>query len=165
MMRLPSPWILAALVIGAIPGATACRSDGKPVERPTAARQPDPVADFVQFARTPAGSVGGSEVDYIAVGLRTLAGALDSRDVEGMNLPLDLRVASAHVVLQPASLEIAELMRSLALRTAAALAATGETPEVLARAKAISAGQPLTEQIPVIQAFFEAAAGALEAAS
>jgi hypothetical protein len=148
------------LLAAAIPAA-ACGNGGASSEPASSVRQADPVADFVEFSRTPADAAAGSGVDYVAVGLRTLAGALASRDLHGMDLPLDLRVGSAHVALQPTSLEVAELMRSLAIRTATVLATAGETHDVRARADAISADRPVVEQIPVIRAFFEAAAGAL----
>jgi hypothetical protein len=51
----------------------------------------------------------------------------------------------------------------LSIRTATVLATAGETHDVRARADAITAGRLVVEQIPVIRAFFEAAAGALAA--
>ena len=122
-----------------------------------------PVDEFLVFASTPGGRIGDTGPDYIATGLRRLAGALDSLDIGGDELALDLRVAAAHVLLQPASLENAALVRQLAIRTAQALSRGPSGAPVASRADAISDERSLLQQPPALQDFFAAAGNALAA--
>ena len=155
-------WTFAALLFsGTLAGA--CSRAEESSERPVSQRDADPVSAFVAASRTTPGAAVESKADHIARGLHALAGALESLELDDLNLPLDLRAASVHVILQPTSLEIAALTRDLALRVATVLATTGQMSDVRLRAEAIRATLPAVEQVAAIQAFFEAAGRAMQA--
>jgi hypothetical protein len=120
-----------------------------------------PVDEFVAFGRTPRERFGQTGPHYVATGLRTLAGALASLDIGGDELALDLRVASAHVLLEPTSLDNAALVRQLAMRTAQALPPNPAGAVVTSRALAITDERSLLQQQPAIHGFFAAVGDAL----
>jgi hypothetical protein len=129
----------------------------------TAGTNSTPVADFVGFSRTPVNAIGSPNADYIANGLRKLAGALDSLGIGGAELPLDLRVAAAHVLLRPEGLDIAKLVRDLTQRTATALeSAHAGSRRLRPMADSLSESEPVTRQQPALQEFFAAAGEALD---
>jgi hypothetical protein len=58
----------------------------------------NPAMDFVRFAES---DFTGEDADYVAEGLRGLAGALGALNVGTPELTVDLRVAAEHVLLHP----------------------------------------------------------------
>ena len=122
----------------------------------------DPVQGFAAFARTTPDPATESDAEYVAVGLRTLAGALDCLGLDAGDLPVDLRVGAAHVLIQPESLDTAALVQALTRRASEAITTAASDTALRARAQAISPDRPVGDQRPVFRAYFETASTLLD---
>ena len=90
---------------------------------------------------------------------------MDSLDIGGDELPEDLRIAAAHVLLRPDGLDVAELVQELAIRTATALETVDGNGTLSAAARSVTASTPLPDQAESLQSFFTAAATDIERAA
>ena len=129
----------------------------------TAIAEEEPITAYLRFAteeRTLPDDAAAAQ--YLAEGLRRLAGVLGIRGIGELELQVNLRVAATHVVLDPASTANAAIVREQLVAVAAA--APGATrPALRQLAGAVAADQPLTQQVPAIRQFFRAFADALRA--
>jgi hypothetical protein len=123
-----------------------------------------PVQAFVEFVEDQS-SVPHPDGDarYIADALERLAGALSSLGLASSDLNTDLRVAAAHVLLDPESVENAALVRTH-LRTAVDVVIAmhpAHRARLQTRADALSAARPVVQQGAALRELFRACADAL----
>jgi hypothetical protein len=128
----------------------------------TAIAEEEPITAYLQFAAEERPLPDdAAAAQYLAEGLRRLAGVLGMRGIGELELQVNLRVAATHVVLDPASTANAAIVREQLVAVAAAPGAT--RPALRQLAGAVAADQPLTQQVPAIRQFFRAFADALRA--
>ena len=119
-----------------------------------------PATDFVRFAES---DFSGEDADYVAEGLRGLAGALGTLNVGTEELTVDLRVAAEHVLLQPTTEETTATVIAGLLSVARALDAAQETgPGLLPLAEALRPDVPLPDQVTQVREFFQRCAQAIQ---
>lgn len=157
------------LAVTAIFWAVGCagsndeRSRG--VDEPAAANSP--LQDYLRFAGT--AETRGADVDreYLADGLRKLAGALGTLNLGGPDLQVDLRVAAEHVLLNPASTATTEIVRNGLMSAAEAIEPGrpdgGDTLRRLA--ESVRPDGPLFDQRLTVQEFFQESAKAIQRVS
>jgi len=146
--------------------ATSCSSNGPSSGDSTSGNDGDmapatnPAMDFVRFAES---DFTGEDADYVAEGLRGLAGALGALNVGTPELTVDLRVAAEHVLLHPTTEATTPTVSAGLLSVARALDATQETgPGLLPIAESIRPDVPLPDQVTQVREFFQACAQAIQ---
>jgi hypothetical protein len=122
------------------------------------------VEALVAFARSGRSSrTTTSDPQFIADGLRALAGALATIGLAPGGLDVDLRVAAEHVLLDPSSLANAKITRDHLVAVADTFGAQGlDNGASLRRlAEAVTPDQPLPAQTTTIADFLRATADIL----
>jgi len=128
-----------------------------------------PVEDYLRFAG--AGDSPMPEPDavpeYIAAGLRKLAGALGALTLGSHDLQVDLRVAAEHLLLNPASTATTTVVRRGLISAAAAMQPSGGSNHVDLRriAQSIEPDRPLLDQRAAVRDFFRESAMAMQKVS
>ena len=155
MHRLTRVWLAIAAVAVLAAGAWMF-SPAEPEDVAPEAAIQDPVAEYLAFV---AGLEGGNSVvpadaHVIVDGLRRLAGALGVLEIGSSELPIDLRIAAEHVVLNPGDAGTADAVR------AGLIAAADGLDDAAAReaAEAIDPRTPVSQQQERVTAFFQRAA-------
>lgn len=166
--------VLAGIIVAVVvAGSAGCGgSGGGETEDETAATgtapaaTPDPVQTFDRFA---AGLPASDTLDAatIAEGMRALAGAVGTLGVAPPELLVDLRVVPEHVLLNPASPEVAATVRQTLVSVGGALAMApgADGAAVQQAAEKIQGDMPLTGQGAALRTFFQEAAKAIGAAA
>ena len=130
----------------------------------TAGRDQAPVQDYLLFASSVRDrNVQGTDAEFVAEGLRKLAGALGALNLGSLDLTVDLRVAAEHVLLNSASTSNTEVVRKSLVSAADALEAGRQKDNAALRqlAQSIRSDVPLLEQLATVHEFFRASAGAM----
>ena len=120
-----------------------------------------PVQDYLLFASSVRDrNVQGADAEFMAEGLRKLAGALGALNIGGLDLTVDLRVAAEHVLLDPASTENIEVVRNGLVSAANALEAGRQRDAAALRqlAQSIRSDTRLLDQLATIHMFFRVSA-------
>ncbi len=164
--------VLAVLAVGALScsserdaqeGAGAGPADaatGSPASAPAS----DPVRVYLDFAATARGDAAAPlEAAEVANGLRALAGVVGTLDGSRPDVVTDLRAAAEHVLLNPASLDVAATVRDALVGAAMALDMAQPGASTQEAAEQLKADAPLTEQAAALRGFFQQAAAALAA--
>jgi hypothetical protein len=148
-------WCTAFTVSLLLVAATSCGSNGPSSDESAsgggedAASATNPAADFVRFAES---DFTGEDADYVAEGLRSLAGALGALNAGPPELNVDLRVAAEHVLLNPTSPATTATVRAGLVSAARALDAAQETgPSVAPLVESIRSDVPLPDQIAEVR--------------
>jgi hypothetical protein len=126
-----------------------------------------PVQDYLRFATTVGERpVQASEPDpqYIAKGLRHLAGALGTLNLGGPDLQVDLRVAAEHLLLNPASTANTGVVRAALISAADALESEQRESEIDLRrlAESIRPDRSLLDQQAAVSQFFRESAKTIQ---
>lgn len=165
-------WILIVLAIAL---AVTIWAAGRLVRNDETAVSPDPdesgvasttgatssaVSDYVRFAASDAGP--GPE--YVAEGLRKLAGATGSMGVGNPELAVNLRVTAEHVLLNPDAVETSSSVRTALTQVTAAIAEENRAAGDALRepVDALDARAPLANQHATLQQFFRRSGVAIE---
>jgi hypothetical protein len=122
-----------------------------------------PVRDYLSFAGVAGGGptqVPEFDADYVAEGLRKLAGALGTLNLGTTELQIDLRSAAEHVLLIPASPATTVVVREALI--AAADTIEPEPGKARQLANSITPDKPLLDQPMTIVDFFREAAHAIQ---
>lgn len=126
-----------------------------------------PLQDYLQFAGT--ADTRGADVDqeYMADGLRKLAGALGTLNLGSPDLQVDLRVVAEHVLLNPASTATTEIVRNGLLSAAEAIEPGRQDGEDALRrlAESVRPDGPLFDQRLTVHEFFQESANAIQRVS
>ena len=161
-------WSTAFTVTLLVAAATSCGSDGSPGVQSSSGGGGEtlsagPAADFVRFAES---DLADGDAEYIAGGLRRLAGALGALNVGTPELGVDLRAAAEHVLLSPTSAATAAPVRTGLLSAARALAVAQDTgPGLESLAESIRPDVPLLDQMVRVREFFQACAQTVQSLS
>lgn len=162
-------WIVVVLVAAALARwALSDGGSGTGGRTNAEARQPSAAAEeaieaYGTFAERLQTGQPAPGPDVVVEGLRRLAAALDALDVGGAELPVDLRVAAEHVVLNPDAPATTKLVRDRMVAAATALDRLREGDNDLRpAAEAIDPAIPLEQQIDRVTRFLVQAAASLE---
>lgn len=169
------PWVaivIAALLVAAVFLAVE-RDDGnnsRPEDEGSAALAPAsgvnaPVQAYVQFAGAAGTETADVDHEFMADGLRTLAGAMGTLNLGSVDLHIDLRVAAEHILLNPASSATTEVVRNGLIAAAAAIEAERQDDgedDLTPLAQSLQADVPLIDQRTTVQMFFRRSAVAIE---
>jgi hypothetical protein len=149
--------------------ATSCSSNGPSSGESASggagetASATSPAENFVRFAES---DFADGDADYVAEGLRRLAGALGALNVGTPELAVDLRVAAEHVLLSPTSAATTAPVRSGLVSAARALDVAQETGSSLeSLAESIRSDVPLPDQMARVREFFQGCAQAVQSLS
>jgi hypothetical protein len=149
--------------------ATSCSSNGPSTGESASggggetASATSPAGDFVRFAES---DFADGDAEYVAEGLRSLAGALGALNVGTPELAVDLRVAAEHVLLSPTAAATTAPVRAGLVSVASALDAAQETgPGLAPLAESIRSDVPLLDQLAQVRKFFQGCARAVQSLS
>jgi hypothetical protein len=155
--------VVAAVVVAAAlwfvmrdPSAGAGSTAGAPVI--------SPVDDYLAFADGLAASGGSAADDLVVDGLRRLAGALGTLKPGDPELPVDLRVAAEHIIINPGAADTTTAVRTSLVAAALALEGEGSSTTLRGAADAIDSSQPIAEQREALARFFMLAAESVRGA-
>ena len=126
-----------------------------------------PIHEYLRFAATIVDRQSAQPDmigQYLAYGLRKLAGAMGALKVGRPELSVDLRIAAEHILLNPESTANTNTTRSLLIEASAAIAQSAATSHSQLRqsAEAIKVDTPLPSQRPVVDHFFRESADAID---
>ncbi len=158
--------VLAAIVLWAAGrfargdgSATEGQPDGIEVASTTGASS-SAVSDYARFAETDA----EPQPEYLADGLRRLAGAVGALGLGTPDLAVNLRVTAEHVLLNPDALETSSTVRNALMQVASAIAeqnpAAGDS--LRRTVESLDARSPLAGQHAMVQQFFRQSGDAIE---
>jgi hypothetical protein len=127
-----------------------------------------PVQDFLQFAAglQERGATGSPDAaEYVAEGLRKLAGALGALNLGNPEIQIDIRVAAEHLLLNPTSAAITPVIRSALISAADALesAHTNRAGRLRGLAESLETVTPVIDQQPTLHGFFRECAALMQA--
>jgi hypothetical protein len=124
---------------------------------------PSVVAEYLELARRPRSERADADPQYVADGLRKLAGAVGTLNVGDVDLQVDLRVAAEQVLLNPDSAATTKVTRDRLIAAAEAIATRGPAQDDHLRqlAASLRPDRALVEQASIIRQFFQQSANAL----
>lgn len=167
-MTAGRPWIVfvIAVVVAAValvlrwpaagPDSSSPATDGS-----EAGAAGNPAASYLEFAGTLAPE-SSLDSDMVVEGMRRLAGALGTLQDVPADVPLDLRVAAEHIVLNADAADTTAAVRNSLRAAAATLDGRGQGGEpITAIVDSIDPARPIGEQADTVRRVFTACADRL----